>query len=181
MAMSSATDAGHLDWTQGQLPIPLAQHDLRFRPVGHRCHARTVAALAREYGDLTVAVLRVPRSEFADLWASAENVMRQRVECGEKDWYVGAVVATCRWLARSCAARSPATWRPVLASEELVVEELLAAELLPSRRPRLIRAQPGWCEGIVATLRWAWQRSAPPPLPKPDTSNGYDTTASSSS
>jgi hypothetical protein len=26
------------------------------------------------------------------------------------------------------------------------------------------RRRPGWMEGIVATLRWAWRRSPPPPL-----------------
>ena len=128
-----------------------------------------------------VAVLRVPRSEFATVWVSAEALARERAARGETDWYVGGITATCRWLARSGAPRSPASWRPVLASEELVGEELLAAELLPARRPWLVTAQPGWCEGIVATLRWAWQRSGPPPLPETETSSGHGTTASSSS
>lgn len=128
-----------------------------------------------------VAVVRVPRGDFFVVWNRAEREARERAAHGRTDWQVGAVVATCRWLARSPGVRSPATWRSVLASEELVADELRAAELLPSRRPRLVTAQPGWCEGIVATLRWAWQRSAPPPLPKPKASGGHDITDPSSS
>ncbi|WP_328304475.1 hypothetical protein [Actinomycetospora sp. NBC_00405] len=51
-----------------------------------------------------------------------------------------------------------------LAYEELIEAEFLAAERLEETRPHLVRSRPGWCEGIRATLRWAWRREGPPPL-----------------
>ncbi|MFP5021184.1 hypothetical protein [Pseudonocardia phyllosphaerae] len=35
---------------------------------------------------------------------------------------------------------------------------------MAERQPWLLEKQPGWCEGIVATLRWSWQHDGPPPL-----------------
>jgi len=53
----------------------------------------------------------------------------------------------------------------VKAYEELIEAEFLAAEQLAWRRPDLVEHRPGWCEGIAATLRWAWRRNGPAPLP----------------
>lgn len=64
------------------------------------------------------------------------------------------------------AAHSPATGRSVRAYEELIEAECVAAERLLARRPvpATLARRPGWVDGIVATLRWAWRRDAPAPL-----------------
>lgn len=120
--------------------------------------------------------LRVPRAEFAAVWASAELQNREQGARGIADWYAGGVAATCRWLAhttfisyngRRRLAYAPVTHRSAPAYEELIEAEYLAAETLDVRCPDLVETQPGWCEGIRATLRWAWRRQGPPPFPAP--------------
>ena len=121
--------------------------------------------------------LRVSRTEFVLLWRLAEHL----AESGRADWYVAGVAATCRWLA--CAAvpsvvggMEPA-WAPVtgpsgVAHEELIAAELMAAEVAAVRNPAGIEGQPGWLEGILTTLRWAWAGSTRAPLETPSTSAG---------
>jgi hypothetical protein len=36
-----------------------------------------------------------------------------------------------------------------------------------ARRATARTSRPGWCEGVRATLRWAWRHQGPPPLPLP--------------
>lgn len=115
--------------------------------------------------------LRVPRSDFVALWQAASARDDEQGAQGVTDWYVGAVALTCRWMAAAplrtsrggCLVRSPATRRRTLAYEELIEEEVLAAQDLEQRRPDLA-ARPGWCEGVRATLQWAWRAEGPPPL-----------------
>jgi hypothetical protein len=57
------------------------------------------------------------------------------------------------------------TCRGASAYEELIEAEFLAAELLDIHQPALAQRRQGWCEGIRATLRWAWRHDGPPPLP----------------
>lgn len=115
--------------------------------------------------------LRVPRGEFVAVWAAAERNMGD----DPTDWYAAGVAVTCRWLAaatvRPATGRWYVQWAPVTkrtgsAYEELVEAECLAAEALLTRRPipRWLLGRRGWIEGIVATFRWAWQRSAEAPL-----------------
>jgi hypothetical protein len=59
------------------------------------------------------------------------------------------------------------TRRDEVAYEELIEAEYQAAERLDVRRPDLFTSPPGWCEGVRATLRWAWRHQGPPPLPLP--------------
>lgn len=126
---------------------------------------------------IPVGNLRVPRGDFAAVWAAAE---RRCTELGERgvtdDWYPAGVAVTCAWIAtatvrpisgRPFAARSPVTRLTSLAYEERIEAEYLAAEQLDVRRPDLLASRPGWCEGIRATLRWAWRRSGPAPLQVP--------------
>ena len=122
---------------------------------------------------IPVGNLRVPRAEFAAVWAAGERLNREQGERGEGDWYAAGVAVTCRWLAgavvqtqmgRRYLAYSPVTDRNVRAYEELIEAEFLAAEGLDLRRPGLVVSQPGWCEAVRATLRWAWRRDGPPPL-----------------
>ncbi|MCW2899259.1 MAG: hypothetical protein JWO67_1524 [Streptosporangiaceae bacterium] len=120
--------------------------------------------------------LRVPLQEFIAVWAAAEQLAAEQAEQRVTDWYVGGVVVTCQWIARAVVrpaagpwrlARSPVSRRTAAAYEELLEAEYLAAEVLDVRRPDLVEHRPGWCEGIRATLRWAWRRSGPPPIDVP--------------
>jgi hypothetical protein len=120
-----------------------------------------------------VGNLRVPRAEFGALWAEAERLNDEQAGRPDPDWYPAGVAVTCEWLAgavvedsmgRRELAPAPVTRRRVRAYEELIEAEYLAAEQLDVRRPDLMVHQPGWCEGIRATLRWAWRHDGPRPL-----------------
>ena len=120
-----------------------------------------------------VGNLRVPRAEFGALWVEAERLNAEQAGRLDPDWYPAAVAVTCEWLAgavvedsmgRRELAPAPVTRRRVRAYEELIEAEYLAAEQLDVHRPDLVEHQPGWCEGIRATLRWAWRHEGPPPL-----------------
>lgn len=120
--------------------------------------------------------LRVPLPEFVAVWVAAEQRATEQAEQRVTDWYIGGVVVTCQWIARAVVrpssgpwrlARSPVSRRTVAAHEELLEAEYLAAEVLDIRRPDLVEHRPGWCEGIRATLRWAWRHSGPPPIDVP--------------
>jgi hypothetical protein len=132
--------------------------------------ARAVDAIPREN-------LHVARDDFVALWRLVEQVGEAR----PADWYVAGVAATCRWLA--CAAVpsilgglelawAPVTWRSGLAHEEFIEAELLAAEVQAIKHPGGIEGRPGWLEGIVATLQWAWAGSSVAPLDVPSTNAG---------
>lgn len=118
--------------------------------------------------------VRVPLDAFLALWRAAADQDREHASRGVTDWYGGAVALTCRWMAAATIrtsrgggmVRSPATRRRVVAYEELIEEEFLAAQDHEQRRPDLA-ARPGWCEGVRATLRWAWRAEGPPPLELP--------------
>lgn len=123
---------------------------------------------------IPVGNVRVPRSDFVALWQAASALGADQGVEGVTDWYAGAVALTCRWLAAAPVrtsrggglTRSPATRRRALAYEELIEAEYLAAQDLEQRRPELA-ARSGWCEGVRATLRWAWRAEGPPPLDLP--------------
>jgi len=136
-----------------------------------------VEVTGNDIARIPVGNLRVSREQFTAVWAAAE---RRCVELGERgvtdDWYPAGVGVTCAWIAtatvrprtgRSFAARSPVTRTTALAYEERIEAEYLAAEQLDMRRPDLLASRPGWCEGIRATLRWAWRYSGPAPLSVP--------------
>jgi len=112
--------------------------------------------------------LRVPRADFVAVWIIAE----ERVS---HEWYALGVAVSCRWLAQATVpsfdgvlypAHAPVTKSTRRAYEELIEAEYVAAERLDLRRPRpaWLVERPGWIEGICATLRWAWQRTGPPPI-----------------
>ena len=132
---------------------------------------------ARHLEEIPRGNLRVPRMEFVLLWRLAEHL----AESGRADWYVAGVAATCRWLA--CAAvpsihggwkpaRAPVTRRSSVAHEESIAAELMAAEVATVRNPGGFEGRPGWQEGILTTLRWAWAGSPEAPLEMPSTSTG---------
>jgi hypothetical protein len=121
--------------------------------------------------------LHVSRGEFVALWRLVEHLG----EAYPADWYVAGVAMTCRWLA--CAAVpsilggwelawAPVTERSGLAHEETIEAELFAAELRKLRNPGGIQGRPGWLEGIVVTLQWAWAGSSVAPLDMPSTNAG---------
>ncbi len=132
---------------------------------------------ARHVENIPRANLRVPRTEFVLLWRLAEHLAKS----GRADWYVAGVAATCRWLA--CAAVpsvlgcwepawAPVTRRSGVAHEESIAAELMAAEVATVRTPGGFEGRPGWLEGILTTLRWAWAGSTKAPLEMPSTSTG---------
>jgi hypothetical protein len=132
---------------------------------------------ARAIENIPGGNLGVPRDEFVALWRLVEHLG----EASPGDWYVAGVAATCRWLA--CAAVpsilggwelawAPVSWRSGLAHEELIEAELLAAEVQAIKNPGGVEGRPGWLEGIVATLQWAWAGSSVAPLDVPSTNAG---------
>ena len=121
---------------------------------------------------MTPRNLRVSRAAFASVWTIADR-MRFAANT-ELNWYSAGVIVTCEWLAGShhdryrregiVTARSPVGDRMTRATEDSIEAEYQAAELMAMRRPWLLEQRPGWCEGIRATLRWAWRNEGPPPL-----------------
>ena len=155
---------------------PEAAEPTRLLPnVSARCDPEQVRVTDSDIARIPAANIRVPRGEFTALWTAAEQLCDDQDRRVVTDWYAGGVAATCEWLAAAVlrpdtgppqAAYSPATGRSARAYEELIEAECVAAERLLARRPippTLLR-RPGWIEGIVATLCWAWRRSEPPPL-----------------
>ena len=59
-----------------------------------------------------------------------------------------------------------------MAHEESIAAELMAAEVAAVRNPGGIEGQPGWLEGILTTLQWAWAGSTKMPLEMPSTITG---------
>lgn len=125
---------------------------------------------------IPVGNLRVPRTEFAAVWAAAERLNKEQAARGVTDWYAGGVVVSCRWIAGAVVtarsggrrlAYSPVSNRTETAYEELIEAEYLTAELLDVRRPDLVQARPGWCDAVRTTLRWAWRHAGPAPLEVP--------------
>jgi hypothetical protein len=114
--------------------------------------------------------LRVPREEFLAVWDAASRRNVERGEAGGTDWGVAAVVATCRWMAAVpmrtalCGGlpRSPVTLQGCRARGELIEAEWQAAQA--DDFAPVLAARPGWCDGVRATLRWAWRRDGPPPI-----------------
>jgi hypothetical protein len=136
-----------------------------------RATIEVVEVLATDVARIPAGNLRVPRSEFAALWAGAEHFLEQH----PGDWYAFGVVATCRWIATATVrprtgswyvAPAPITQRSASAYEELIEAEYLAAETLSLRQPppAWLSKQPGWLDGVLAMFAWAWRRSARPPL-----------------
>lgn len=108
--------------------------------------------------------VRVAHDEFVAVWDEA----RRRAGA---DAYAEAVAQTCRWLAAVpsrtalCGGqvRSPVSLRACVAYPATIEAEWQAAQHAERFLPDLA-ARPGWCDGVRATLGWAWDRSAPAPL-----------------
>ena len=124
---------------------------------------------------IPAANIRVPRAEFAALWIAAERHCDEQGAGGVTDWYAGGIAATCQWMAAAVFrpesgprqdAAAPATGRSTRAYEEIIEAECLTAERLLAKhpRPRSLDRRPGWMEGVVATLHWAWHGYGEPPL-----------------
>jgi hypothetical protein len=136
-------------------------------------HREVVDVTEADLAKVPVENIRVPRADFGTVWAAAERHISAEADHGATDWFAGGVVVACRWLAAAIVTDqigrrelpfSPATERCVPAYEELIEAEYLAAESLDVARPDLVEHRPGWCEGIRATLRWAWRCNGPAPL-----------------
>ena len=111
--------------------------------------------------------VHVPRDAFVAVWREAVR----RAATGSGDGYLDAVAQTCRWMAALpmrtalCGgqARSPVTQRGWPAEPALIAAEWAAAQRPEAFTPELA-ARPGWCDGVRATLRWAWCGEGTPPL-----------------
>ena len=137
---------------------------------------RLVEVRESDVAGIPAGNIRVPQDEFVAVWMTASTRAEEQGAQGATDWYAVAVAVTCRWLATAPMrprtgphrlTRSPATKRARVAYEELIEAEYLAAETLEQRRPDIVEHEPGWCEGVRATLRWAWRRSGPGPVEVP--------------
>ena len=137
-----------------------------------------VEVSARDVAKIPRRNIRVAREDFAAVWRAAEQRNEALGERGESDWFNAGVVVTCRWLAtafvrseldRGHPARSPITSTTSRAYEELIANECLQAEKLAMRGPvpNWLQGRPGWVEGILATLGWAWQHNDRPPIEVP--------------
>ncbi|MDX3003253.1 hypothetical protein PWY87_16300 [Kribbella solani] len=128
----------------------------------------------RDFERIPRANLHVPVQEFARLWWTAER----RGDSGEaaglpEDAYLTGVQVTCRWLASAIVtvqrpggptrqwAHAPITGASENAYEELVELETQAAEGAVAQSGA---GQPGFEDGALATLAWAWRRSGVPPI-----------------
>jgi len=136
-----------------------------------KCHPEVVHPTDSDAARIPAGNVRVPRDEFVAHWREA----LRRVELGDHepaDGYLEAVAHTCRWMAALpmrtalCGgqARSPVRLRGWPARADLIEAEWQAAQRAEEFLPELA-ARPGWCDGVRATLRWAWRGEGPPPLP----------------
>ncbi len=142
---------------------------------GSPCHSGPMEVSAADVARMPAGNLRVPRAEFAAVWAAAEAHQEEQARRRVADWYGAGVVMTCRWVAGATVrpangpwrpARSPVTERLNQAYEELIEAEYFAAERLAMRRPvpDWLAARPGWIEAVLATLDWSWRGSRRSPL-----------------
>lgn len=126
----------------------------------------TASDLERAPGDN----LRVPRTAFAGVWTRAEAQ-----SANAAGWYFYGVAATCRWIAGATVrpeqgpwhpAPAPVTQRTGRATPELIQQECVEAELLAMRQPEpaWLSRRPGWIDGVVATLNWAWLGTGDVPI-----------------
>ena len=134
-----------------------------------------VEVSARDVDKIPQRNIRVPREEFAALWRVAERRNEELGTRSEGAWFNAGVVVTCRWLARATVRPETGPWyttsAPVTGKTSLVYEELIANECLQAEKlamrmpvPDWLQRRPGWVEGILATLDWAWQRNGRPPI-----------------
>jgi hypothetical protein len=129
---------------------------------------------ARDFDRIPRGNLRVPVAEFARLWLTAERRADALEAAGApEDSYLRGVCSTCEWLAGviitvqgargpiGVFVRSPVTGVDGKACEELIAEETRAAErAIGDGRT----GKPGFVDGVLATLVWAWRRSGVPPI-----------------
>lgn len=129
---------------------------------------------ARHFERIPRENLRVPVREFARLWLAAERRAGAMEAAGEpEDSYLRGVCSTCEWLAgviirvrgvngpASVFVPSPVTGMPDKAYEEMIAEETQAAEQVVVDS---LPGKPGFVDGVLATLNWAWRRSGVPPI-----------------
>lgn len=129
---------------------------------------------ARDFDRIPRENVHVRVSEFARLWWAAERrADALEAEGLAEDSYLTGVQSTCRWIAGAiitvnglsgpvCVwAASPITGVQEKAYQELIAEETLAAERAVIGSPP---GRPGFVDGALATLAWAWRRSGVPPI-----------------
>ncbi|WP_328321866.1 hypothetical protein OHA70_25540 [Kribbella sp. NBC_00382] len=134
----------------------------------------------RHLEEIPRANLRIPVREFARVWLRAEIRSDESAAAGEpEDGYLSGVCATCEWLAGAYikvpgrGGQPRMTLRPapltagygnVKAYEELIAAETVAAEQVVAGSPP---GKPGFPDGVLATLLWAWRGLGVPPIELP--------------
>lgn len=123
---------------------------------------------AKEIERIPAGNLRVSRTDFADVWRTAEQL-------GRADAYAAGAALTCRWVA--CAivvfnghrgpSYAPITGTSRRAHEELLEREYLAAEKESIRVSRSDAPDRAFVQGAAATLRWAWKGQGRQPFAEP--------------
>jgi len=129
-----------------------------------------VVPSAEEIAAIPAENVHVSRAEFAAVWTAAEDLLAEH----PRDWAVGGVCLTCRWVARATvkpasgpwySASAPVTMTHRRAYAELIEAESLAAAVQAIRRPEwLLADRPGWVDAVDATFAWLWRRTGPPPV-----------------
>lgn len=120
---------------------------------------------AEEIAGIPAGNLRVPRTDFANVWRAAEQL-------GRTDEYAAGVAIACRWIACSTVVfngRRGPSYAPITGTSRLAHEELLEREYLAAEKEciRLADSDDRWrpiVEGAAAALRWAWKGQGVPPL-----------------
>ena len=128
----------------------------------------------RDFDRIPRRNLRVHVGEFARLWLAVEQRADALEAAGRpEDSYLTGVQSTCRWLAgviisvsgpggpTSIWSPSPITGVQQKAYEELIAQETQAAE---NAVLGCLPGQPGFVDGALATLAWAWRGSDVPPI-----------------
>ena len=136
-----------------------------------RATVESVQVTARDVERIPPGNLRVPRDEFAAVWAEVERRCEEQYRMDRADWYTTGVALTCEWLATAIVptivggmrpAPAPVSKRSAAAHEELIEYEVLAAERLAARPSEWIDSD--WLAAVVNTLSWAWKGTAVPPI-----------------
>ncbi|MEV4260566.1 hypothetical protein [Kribbella sp. NPDC049584] len=135
---------------------------------------------ARDFERIPRGNLHVPVREFARLWWTAERRGDAEEAAGlPEDSFLTGVQVTCRWLANAIVTvqrpgGSVRQWAhaPITDTSENAYEELVEVETQAAERAVAVSApgQPGFEDGALATLAWAWRRSGVPPIEVEQTS-----------
>jgi hypothetical protein len=132
-----------------------------------------VELTGRDFDRIRRENLHVRVTDFARLWLAAERRGDELKARGEGDWHLTGVQITCRWLAHAFVTfnypsgpKQQPAYAPITRTTETAYQELIELETQAAEQwvGRDWPGQPGYVEGVLATLAWAWRRSGVPPI-----------------